>query len=100
MNARVCAFTHTTHFSLLQALAIKSNPNHVLSSLNNLGYLMDDMWYYAGDRSTDVGTMCTLCVCVCVCVCACVLSIDQISRVTGIQRGYFWLACTPRQVRR
>ena len=58
MNACMYIYTHNTP-SLLQAIAIKSNPIHVLSSLNNLGYLMDDMWYYAGDRSTDVGTMCT-----------------------------------------
>jgi ubiquinone biosynthesis protein COQ9 len=36
-----------------QALAIKSNPLYVSTSLMNLGYLMDDIWYYAGDRSTD-----------------------------------------------
>lgn len=37
-----------------QALAIMTLPPNVPTSLANLLTLVDDIWYYAGDRSVDV----------------------------------------------
>ncbi|KAL8596812.1 hypothetical protein ACOMHN_027141 [Nucella lapillus] len=36
-----------------QAMAIQTLPQNALESLTNLRNLMDDIWYYAGDRSVD-----------------------------------------------
>ncbi|XP_063221381.1 ubiquinone biosynthesis protein COQ9, mitochondrial-like isoform X3 [Bacillus rossius redtenbacheri] len=38
-----------------QALAIQSLPTNVPASLANLLTTVDDIWYYAGDKSTDFG---------------------------------------------
>jgi ubiquinone biosynthesis protein COQ9 len=36
-----------------QAMALKAFPVNAPTALENLGLLVDDMWHYAGDRSTD-----------------------------------------------
>lgn len=36
-----------------QAMAIQALPQNSCQALNNLGQLVDDIWYYAGDKSTD-----------------------------------------------
>lgn len=36
-----------------QAMAIKAFPYNVPSALENLALMVDDVWYYSGDRSTD-----------------------------------------------
>ena len=33
---------------------MKAFPLNIPSSLENLGLLVDDIWYFAGDRSTDM----------------------------------------------
>ena len=38
---------------LFQAMAIKAYPNNLSSSLERFATMVDDIWYYAGDRSTD-----------------------------------------------
>jgi len=35
------------------ALALHANPTNAPKALNNVGTLLDHIWYYAGDRSTD-----------------------------------------------
>lgn len=37
-----------------QALSILLLPHNIPSSLNLLTSMVDDMWHYAGDQSTDV----------------------------------------------
>ncbi|KAI8976802.1 COQ9-domain-containing protein [Pilobolus umbonatus] len=37
-----------------QALAIMARPSNVPMSLEHLGNIADDIWYYAGDRSADM----------------------------------------------
>ncbi|XP_031697970.1 ubiquinone biosynthesis protein COQ9, mitochondrial [Anarrhichthys ocellatus] len=37
-----------------QAMSILLLPHNIPDSLKHLSTLVDDMWYYAGDRSTDV----------------------------------------------
>ena len=37
-----------------KALALHASPFNTLNALNNLTTLVDHIWYYAGDRSTDV----------------------------------------------
>ena len=66
---------------------MKALPPNIPSALETLALMVDDIWYMAGDKSTDVnwytkrallaslytstGTVC-VCVCVCVlCVCVC-----------------------------
>ena len=34
-------------------MAIKAYPNNLSSSLERFATMVDDIWYYAGDRSTD-----------------------------------------------
>lgn len=34
-------------------MAVKAFPLNIPSALENLALLVDDIWYYAGDRSTD-----------------------------------------------
>ena len=46
---------------LPQALAIKAHPLHVADSLQTLAFMLDDIWYYAGDRSTDVRNVMRVC---------------------------------------
>lgn len=41
-------------FSSLQAMSILLLPHNIPDSLKHLSTLVDDIWYYAGDRSTDV----------------------------------------------
>ena len=36
-----------------KAMALKAFPVNAPTALENLGLLVDNMWYYAGDRSTD-----------------------------------------------
>lgn len=36
-----------------QAMAIKAMPQNAVDSLKNLSTLVDDIWFYAGDKSTD-----------------------------------------------
>lgn len=38
----------------LQAMSILLLPHNIPDSLKHLSTLVDDIWYYAGDRSTDV----------------------------------------------
>lgn len=33
-----------------------ARPSNVAMSLKHLGDIADDIWYYAGDRSPDVGS--------------------------------------------
>ena len=47
-----CGNPHCLH-TLLQALALKAHPSNASSSLLTFANMLDDMWYYAGDRSTD-----------------------------------------------
>ena len=35
-------------------MGLMALPQNVPESLKHLGHLVDDIWYYAGDRSTDV----------------------------------------------
>jgi len=35
-------------------MAIKAMPQNAVDSLKNLSTLVDDIWFYAGDKSTDV----------------------------------------------
>lgn len=37
-----------------QAMAIQAMPQNAPESLRNLSQLVDDIWFYAGDRSVDV----------------------------------------------
>ena len=37
-----------------QAMAIQTLPQNAVESWTNLANLMDEIWYYAGDRSVDV----------------------------------------------
>ena len=37
-----------------QAMGLMALPPNVPESLRNLGNLVDDIWYLAGDKSTDV----------------------------------------------
>lgn len=37
-----------------QALALHASPVNIPEALDNLGRLVDHIWYYAGDRSHDV----------------------------------------------
>lgn len=37
-----------------KALAIMARPSNVSMSLKHLGDIVDDIWYFAGDRSPDV----------------------------------------------
>ncbi|XP_065827436.1 ubiquinone biosynthesis protein COQ9, mitochondrial-like [Oscarella lobularis] len=37
-----------------QALALQSQPQYTVEAFTNLGHLMDDIWYLAGDNSTDM----------------------------------------------
>ncbi|KAI9281184.1 COQ9-domain-containing protein [Sporodiniella umbellata] len=37
-----------------EALAIMAKPSNVGMSLNHLGEIVDDIWFYAGDRSPDM----------------------------------------------
>ncbi|CAO3659464.1 hypothetical protein G6F70_005419 [Rhizopus microsporus] len=37
-----------------EALAIMARPSNVGMSLKHLGHIVDDIWYYAGDRSPDM----------------------------------------------
>lgn len=39
---------------VLQALSILLLPHNIPPSLNLLTSMVDDMWHYAGDQSTDV----------------------------------------------
>ena len=39
-----------------QAMAISALPTNMEEHFKNLTKLMDDIWYYAGDRSTDVSS--------------------------------------------
>jgi len=41
------------HF-YLQAMALMALPSNAPTALKNLTRMVDDMWYYAGDRSTYV----------------------------------------------
>jgi ubiquinone biosynthesis protein COQ9 len=36
-----------------QAMALKAFPSNAPTALENLALMVDDIWYYAGDRSTD-----------------------------------------------
>lgn len=36
-----------------QAMALKAFPANTPSALQTLALMVDDMWYWAGDRSTD-----------------------------------------------
>lgn len=49
-------FLHLSHLSVfpLQALSILLLPRNIPSSLNLLTSMIDDIWQYAGDQSTDV----------------------------------------------
>ena len=64
-------------------MALKAFPTNAPTALENLALMVDDMWYHAGDRSTDfgwytkrgllatiycsAGVLCDVCsVCVCV----------------------------------
>lgn len=38
----------------LQAMSILLLPHNIPDSLKHLSTMVDDIWYYAGDRSTDV----------------------------------------------
>ena len=38
---------------LIQAMALKAFPTNAPTALENLALMVDDIWYYAGDRSTD-----------------------------------------------
>lgn len=44
-----------------QAMAIMSLPPHVPTALANLLTLVDDICYYAGDRSVDVSRIANVC---------------------------------------
>ena len=35
-------------------MALQSQPQYTVEAFTNLGHLMDDIWYLAGDNSTDV----------------------------------------------
>lgn len=37
-----------------QAMSLLLLPHNIPDSLKHLSTLVDDIWYYAGDRSTDV----------------------------------------------
>lgn len=37
-----------------EALAIMAHPTNAPMSFNQLGRLVDDIWFYAGDKSPDV----------------------------------------------
>ena len=37
-----------------QAMAIQALPQNAVESWTNLANLVDEIWYYAGDRSVDV----------------------------------------------
>lgn len=39
---------------LIQAMSILLLPHNIPDSLKHLSTMVDDIWYYAGDRSTDV----------------------------------------------
>ena len=40
-----------------QAMALTAIPSNTLEHFSNLSQLMDDIWYYAGDRSADVSIL-------------------------------------------
>ena len=40
--------------SFTQAMALGALPSNLPTTLNNIGTMIDDVWYFAGDRSTDV----------------------------------------------
>lgn len=40
---------------MLQAMAIQTLPQNAVQSWTNLSRVVDDIWYYAGDKSNDVG---------------------------------------------
>jgi ubiquinone biosynthesis protein COQ9 len=37
-----------------EALAVMAHPTNTVMSFAQLGKLVDDIWYYAGDKSPDV----------------------------------------------
>ncbi len=37
-----------------QAMALGAQPQNLPTTLHNIAIMVDDVWYYAGDRSTDV----------------------------------------------
>ena len=37
-----------------QAMALGALPQHLPTTLRNIALMVDDVWYYAGDRSTDL----------------------------------------------
>lgn len=39
-----------------EALAVMAHPTNTVMSFTQLGKLVDDIWYYAGDKSPDVST--------------------------------------------
>ena len=48
-----------------QAMAIQASPGNAVESLKNLSRLVDDIWFFAGDRSIDVRSFCPLFVGIC-----------------------------------
>lgn len=38
----------------MQAMAIKAYPNNIPYSLERLALMLDEIWYQAGDQSTDI----------------------------------------------
>lgn len=52
-----CPQTKCMCMSVFQAMSILILPHNIPHSLKHLSTLMDDIWYYAGDRSTDVSSL-------------------------------------------
>lgn len=53
----LCAVPISLPFSP-QALSILMLPHNIPSSLSLITSMVDDMWHYAGDQSTDVSAFC------------------------------------------
>lgn len=54
MSALICSCVQVAVFQCPQAMALKAFPSNAPSSLESLCLLVDDLWYGAGDRSTDL----------------------------------------------
>lgn len=59
MSFWVCSQVRKLYLILSpQAMSLLLLPHNIPDSLKHLSTLMDDIWYYAGDRSTDVSGSC------------------------------------------
>lgn len=51
-----CKLSFHAYINILQAMAIQTLPQNAVQSWTNLSRVVDDIWFYAGDKSNDVSS--------------------------------------------